>query len=92
MRKLEGKVAIITGASKGIGEGIANVFAKYGAKLVLVARGEKVQELAERLREQGTEVIAVQADVSKRAEMEQLAKTAIDTFGTIDVLVSNAGI
>lgn len=92
MRKLEGKVAIITGASKGIGEGIANVFAKYGAKLVLVARGEKVQELAERLREQGTEVIAVQADVSKRTEMEQLAKTAIDTFGTIDVLVSNAGI
>ena len=59
---------------------------------MLVARGEKVQELAERLREQGTEVIAVQADVSKRTEMEQLAKTAIDAFGTIDVLVSNAGI
>ena len=92
MRKLENKVAVITGASKGIGEGIASVFAKYGAKLVLAAIGEKVHELAARLKEQGTEVIGVQADVSKREEMEKLAKIAIDTFGTIDILVSNAGI
>ena len=47
MKKLEGKVAVITGASKGIGEGIARVYAKYGAKLVLAARGEKVLEFAQ---------------------------------------------
>lgn len=60
-------------------------FAKYGAKLVLVARGERVHELAARLKEQGTEVIGVQADVSKKVEMEKLAKTVIDTFGTIEL-------
>ena len=49
MKKLEGKVAVITGASKGIGEGIARVFAKYGAKVVLAARGEKVIHLAKQL-------------------------------------------
>ena len=53
MKKLEGKVALITGASKGIGEGIARVYAKYGAKLVLAARGERVLEFAEELRSQG---------------------------------------
>ena len=53
MEKLEGKVAVITGASKGIGEGIAKVYAKYGAKCVLAARGPKVLELAEELRKQG---------------------------------------
>ena len=50
MGKLEGKVAVITGASKGIGEGIAKVYAKYGAKCVLAARGPKVLELAEQLK------------------------------------------
>lgn len=50
MRKLEGKVTVITGASKGIGEGIAKVYAKYGAKLVLAARGARVLEFAEELR------------------------------------------
>ena len=49
-RKLEGKVAVITGASKGIGEGIAKTFVRYGAKVVLAARGEKVLALAEELR------------------------------------------
>ena len=65
MEKLEGKVAVITGASKGIGEGIAKVYAKYGAKCVLAARGPKVLELAEELRKQGYEAIGVQTDISK---------------------------
>ncbi len=54
-KKLEGKVAVITGASKGIGEGIAKVYAKYGAKCVLAARGPKVLELAEQLKSEGYE-------------------------------------
>lgn len=92
MKKLEGKTAVITGASKGIGAGIASVFAKYGAKLVLAARGEKVYELAEELRRQGAQVIGVQADVSRKEDMKRLMDTAIKEYGTIDILVSNAGI
>lgn len=92
MGKLEGKTAVITGASKGIGEGIAQVFAKYGAKLVLAARGEKVFALAEQLRRQGTEATGIQADVSNREDMENLMRLAEEEFGTIDILVSNAGI
>lgn len=76
MGKLEGKVAVITGASKGIGEGIAKVYAKYGAKCVLAARGPKVLELAEELRKQGYEAIGVQTDVSDFQSVEKLVCTA----------------
>ena len=82
MRKLEGKVAVITGASKGIGEGIAKVYAKYGAKLVLAARGARVLEFAEELR----------TDVTNKESVLNLVKQALDTYGTIDVLVNNAGV
>lgn len=92
MGKLEGKVAIITGASKGIGEGIAKVFAGYGAKLVLGARGEKVLEFAKSLREEGYEAIGVQVDVAKKESVSELIKKAIDTYGDIDILVNNAGV
>ncbi|MGN0728918.1 SDR family oxidoreductase UcpA [Treponema sp.] len=92
MKKLEGKVCLITGASKGIGEGIAEVYAKYGAKCVLAARGEKVLELAARLRSSGFEAVGVCTDVSDYKSVEHLVETAEDTYGKIDVLVSNAGI
>lgn len=92
MEKLEGKTAIITGASKGIGEGIAEVFAKYGAKLVLAARGEEVLALAEKLKGQGVPAIGVRVDVSDRESVKELADAAIKEFGTIDILVSNAGV
>lgn len=92
MKKLDGKVAIITGASKGIGEGIARVYAKYGAKLVLAARGEKVKDFAEELRKEGFEAIGVMTDVSNKESVQNLVKTAVDKYGTVDVLVSNAGV
>ena len=92
MRRLEGKVAIITGASKGIGEGIARTFVRYGAKAVLAARGEKVLQMAEELRSQGYEAIGVQTDVSDEKSVEHLVQTAISAYGTVDVLVNNAGI
>lgn len=90
--KLNGKTALITGASKGIGEGIARVFAGYGAKLILAARGEKVLELAEELRKEGAEAIGVQTDVVNKASVKHLVQTGIKEFGTIDILVNNAGV
>lgn len=74
MKKLEGKVCVITGASKGIGEGIAKVYAKYGAKLVLAARGPKVLELASELKSQGFEATGVQVDVSDFESCKKLAE------------------
>lgn len=92
MKKLDGKVAVITGASKGIGEGISRVFAKYGAKLVLAARGEKVLELADQFRKEGYDAIGVMTDVSDNASVSKLVETAIDKYGKIDILVNNAGV
>ncbi len=92
MKKLEGKTAIITGASKGIGEGIARVYAKYGAKLVLAARGEKVVELADELRGEGYDAIGVMTDVSDNASVKKLVQAALENYGTIDILVNNAGV
>ena len=87
MKKLKDKVAIITGASKGIGEGIARVFARYGAKLVLVARGEEVLELARDLTEQGYTAFGVRTDVSDQKSVDAMVQAAVDTYGTIDILV-----
>lgn len=92
MGKLEGKVAVIIGASKGIGEGIAKVYAKYGAKCVLAARGPKVLELAEELKKQGYEAVGVQTDVSDFESVKNLVKVAEETYGPVDILVNNAGI
>lgn len=92
MGKLEGKVAVITGASKGIGEGIAKVYAKYGAKCVLAARDPKVLELAEQLKSEGYEATGVQVDVSDYKSVERIVETAEKTYGKIDVLVCNAGV
>ena len=92
MNKLNGKVAVITGASKGIGEGIANIYAKYGAKCILAARGKKVLEFAEKLRSEGYEAFGVQADVSKFSDIEKLIEIAEKIYGHIDILVCNAGI
>ncbi len=92
MRKLEGKVAVITGASKGIGEGIARVYAKYGAKLVLAARGARVVEFANELCAEGYEAIGVRTDVTDNNSVLNLVKCTLDRFGTVDVLVNNAGV
>lgn len=90
--KLNGKVAVITGASKGIGSGIARVFAQQGAKLVVAARGGSVLDFAQELRDAGYESIGVQCDVTKPEDCKALAQTALDTYGRIDILDCNAGI
>ena len=90
---LKDKVAIVTGASSGIGIGIAEIFAKEGAKVVCIARREKQgQAMAASIRENGGEAVFVRCDVSQEDQVEAMVKAAIDKYSRIDVLVNNAGV
>ncbi len=90
---LEGRVAIVTGASRGIGRAIASRFARAGANLVLVARGERgLREAADEMTALGIEVEAVRADVASPAAVATMARRALARFKRIDLLVNNAGI
>ena len=92
MGKLSGKTALITGASKGIGEGIARTFVKHGAAVALCARGREVEELAAQLRAEGSKAIAVRMDVSDMDSVRAGYDQAVQELGQVDILVSNAGI
>lgn len=94
MRKLEGKVAVVTGASRGIGRSIALKLADEGAKVVVNYSGSqaKAEEVVAAIQENGGEAIAVQASVSKTEEVSALMDAAVKTFGSLDILVNNAGI
>lgn len=89
---LEGKVAFITGASMGIGSGIAKVFSREGAKLVLAARSPQTETLARELSKNGPEAIAVTMDVTRADSIKAAVQKAVKHFGTIDILVNNAGV
>lgn len=91
---LAGKVAVITGASKGIGRGIAVRFGQEKMKVFINYHhdSDMADKVVEEVKEAGGEAIAVRADVSKEEEIKQLIETAIETFGSLDVLVNNAGI
>lgn len=90
--KLEGKVAIITGGSKGIGLGCARVFAKYGCTVVIAARGEEDGRAAEgELVEAGHRALFVRCDVTSEEDMRRLVDTAVERFGKLDCVVNNAG-
>lgn len=91
-RRLEGKVAIVTGSGDGIGEAIAERFAEEGAKLVLAdIDPAKVAEVAARLRKMGSEVVEVVGNLTEEAVANTLAETTRDRFGVIDILVNNVG-
>ena len=91
--RLGGATAVITGASRGIGESIAQAYAREGARLVLCSRSfEAVASLAEQLRHGGGEAIATACDVSDEAEVADLVETASSAFGTPRIVVNNAGI
>lgn len=91
--KLEGKVAVITGAGQGLGRAIAIGFAKEGAKVALAARtASSLDEVVEEIRKNGGQAIAVPTDVSKIADVENLFDKAVEEFGKVDILVANAGV
>lgn len=94
MRKLEGKVAVVTGASRGIGRAIALKLADEGAKVVVNYSGSqaKAEEVVAMIQGNGGEAIAVQASVSQTEEVTALMDAAVKTFGSLDILVNNAGI
>lgn len=94
MGRLAGKTAVVTGASKGIGAGIAKAFGKEGANVVVnYARGkEDAEKVAAAIEKAGGKAITVQADVSKQADVDRLFEVTKKTFGTVDVLVNNAGV
>jgi glucose 1-dehydrogenase len=93
MKTLEGKVAVITGASRGLGKAIATLFAREGAKVVLSARSQKdIEQNAAELRTEGYEAAAFVCDVSDLKQVEALARFAIKTYGHFDVWVNNAGV
>jgi len=90
--KLQGKVAIVTGASRGIGQGIARSLAAEGCRLVLCARGaEALQATKQALQDQGAEVEALVLDITHPEAGERLVATALARFGRVDILVGNAG-
>ena len=93
MSSLEGKVAVVTGASRGIGRAIAEDLASNGAVVVINynASADAANEVVEAIKANGGEALAVQADVSSFDAAETLIKTAIDTYGHVDILVNNAG-
>ena len=93
MGKLQGKVAVVTGSSMGIGLAIAERFAKEGAHVVVNSRDEsRAKSTAEALRQQGFSAIGVAADISVPEQAAQLADAAVQSFGGLDVWVNNAGI
>jgi 7-alpha-hydroxysteroid dehydrogenase len=90
--KLDGKVAIVTGAGRGIGRGIAHACADAGASVVCAARTqEQIDETAEQVRKRGVSALALRTDVSQAADLECLVETTMRELGRIDVLVNNAG-
>jgi 3-oxoacyl-[acyl-carrier protein] reductase len=94
MGNLQDRVAIVTGGSRGIGRAIALALAEQGARVVVNyhASATAAEEVASQIRERGGAALAVQADVSRAGEADRLVQAALDAYGTVDILVANAGI
>lgn len=94
MSELTGKVAVVTGASKGIGAGIAKSLGAAGAAVVVnyASSREGADRVVAEITDQGGKAIAIQADVSKAADVERLFAETKEAFGSLDVLVNNAGV
>lgn len=90
MTDMTGKSVMITGASRGIGESAARIFAEAGAKVALLARGE--ERIAEIAGEIGENAIAIPCDISRYWEVETAVRSTIEAFGRLDVLIGNAGV
>jgi NAD(P)-dependent dehydrogenase (short-subunit alcohol dehydrogenase family) len=93
MSILEGRVAVVTGASSGIGEACALAFAAKGAKVVLAARRlDRLEKLVATLEDQGADALAVATDVTDEDAVEALFEDAVERFDTVDVVINNAGV
>ncbi len=90
---IEGKTIIVTGASSGLGKGLSLAYAKAGANIVAASRDvSKLEALVREVELIGGKALAVKADVTKNAEIEQMIEVALERFGGIDVLLNNAGV
>jgi 3-oxoacyl-[acyl-carrier protein] reductase len=94
MGKLHGQIALVTGASRGIGRAIALEFANEGANVLVnyLCQRERAEEVVREISEQGGEALAVQADVTDEADVRRMVQAALRKFGRIDILVPNAGV
>jgi NAD(P)-dependent dehydrogenase (short-subunit alcohol dehydrogenase family) len=90
---LEGKVALVTGASQGLGRALALAYAREGATIVLNSRSyESIRDVVEEIHDLGTEVLGIGADVTSSSDVQDLVDVAVEHYGGIDVLVNNAGL
>ena len=93
MKSIADQTAIVTGAGSGIGRGIALALAQERARVVVSGRrAHKIEETASAINETEVDVLAVQADVSQPEDVDKLVKTTFDKFGSVDILINNAGI
>ena len=92
-KPVDGPVCVVTGSSRGIGRAIALALGSSGARVVVnyAASPDKAEDVASLIQEAGGEAITFKADVAKREEVEAMIKAAVDKWGTLDVLVNNAG-
>ena len=90
---MKDKVAIVTGAGRGIGKAIALAFAREGAAVVVVSRTlSEVEQTADQIRSTGGHVLSLRIDVSKREDVDKMVKSTVQQFAKIDILVNNAGV
>jgi glucose 1-dehydrogenase len=92
--KLENRVALVTGAGSGIGYAIAKTFGDEGAHVAInyLGYGDEAKALAESIKAKGQKAVAIQADVSQGAQVQQMVQTVVEQLGGLDILVNNAGI
>lgn len=92
MKKLENKVAIVTGGAMGNGLGIVKVFLKYGAKVIILDYSEKLNEVVESFQKDGHEVSGYRVDIRNKGAINTSIQSVIKQYGNIDILVNNAGV
>ncbi|WP_186250362.1 glucose 1-dehydrogenase [Burkholderia gladioli] len=91
--RLQGKVALVTGGTSGIGKGVAQLFAREGAKVSVAARREaEGRELVERIRDEGGEAIFTQTDIARAEDCAKAVGATVEAFGKLDIAINNAGI